>query len=272
MKNVVGRGKKTMKRKNKQTGAKAIKIFFLGTNGWYDTETGNTICILLDTEKAYIILDAGDGLYKADRYITDTKKPIYLFLSHFHLDHISGLHVLDKFKFPQGLTVCFSQGGKSILDAIIRQPYTIAFSDLGLQVNFKELVEGRPEGFPFGLAAKELKHSSKCFGYRFEVGNKTISFCTDTGYCDSALELSKDADLLIAECSLRHGQKSDGWPHLAPEDAARLAKEAGARKLALVHFDARNYKTLKERDETQAYAENIFKNVIAAKDGMTIEL
>ncbi|MEK7333592.1 MAG: ribonuclease Z, partial [Nitrospirota bacterium] len=60
-----------------------MKITFLGTNGWYDTATGNTICILVETERYDIILDAGNGLYKADRYISN-KKPVYLFLSHFH--------------------------------------------------------------------------------------------------------------------------------------------------------------------------------------------
>jgi len=36
-----------------------MKITFLGTNGWYDTDCGNTICTLLETTKAYILLDAG---------------------------------------------------------------------------------------------------------------------------------------------------------------------------------------------------------------------
>ncbi len=73
-----------------------MKITFLGTNGWYDTSTGNTICILVETDKYNIVLDAGNGLYKIDRYIS-SEKPVYLFLSHFHLDHIIGLHILGKF-------------------------------------------------------------------------------------------------------------------------------------------------------------------------------
>jgi len=55
-----------------------MKVIFLGTNGWYDTKTGNTPCVLIDTKTHYIILDAGDGIYKLDKYIT-TQKPIYLF-------------------------------------------------------------------------------------------------------------------------------------------------------------------------------------------------
>ena len=93
-----------------------IKVIFLGTNGWYDTKTGNTICTLIETEDYFIILDAGNGLHKIDQYITSTsKKPIYLFLSHFHLDHIVGLHILSKFNFSQGIRTYGQMGTKNIL-------------------------------------------------------------------------------------------------------------------------------------------------------------
>jgi ribonuclease BN (tRNA processing enzyme) len=77
-----------------------MQIIFLGTNGWFDSPTGSTICTLINTESCHIILDAGNGIYKADRYIQDDL-PVYIFLSHFHLDHIEGLHVLNKFSFPR---------------------------------------------------------------------------------------------------------------------------------------------------------------------------
>ena len=38
-----------------------MKIIFLGTIGWYDTETGNTVCTLIETKREFIILDAGSG-------------------------------------------------------------------------------------------------------------------------------------------------------------------------------------------------------------------
>ena len=46
-----------------------MKVTFLGTNGWYASDTGNTVSILIETENFYIILDAGDGIYKIDTYI-----------------------------------------------------------------------------------------------------------------------------------------------------------------------------------------------------------
>ena len=43
-----------------------MQIIFLGTNGWYDSPTGSTICTLISSEKYHIFLDAGNGIYKAD--------------------------------------------------------------------------------------------------------------------------------------------------------------------------------------------------------------
>lgn len=51
-----------------------MKIIFLGTNGWYDTKTGNTICTLIETDNEYIILDAGNGIYKIDKYIKKIRR------------------------------------------------------------------------------------------------------------------------------------------------------------------------------------------------------
>ena len=41
-----------------------MEITFLGTNGWFDTHTGATSCVFLDTKDCYIILDCGSGFYK----------------------------------------------------------------------------------------------------------------------------------------------------------------------------------------------------------------
>ncbi len=79
-----------------------MRIVFLGTNGWYDTATGNTVSIFIDSSGYTVILDAGNGLWRPDRY-ADFNKPAYLFLSHFHLDHVAGLHVINKFVFRKGL-------------------------------------------------------------------------------------------------------------------------------------------------------------------------
>ena len=50
-----------------------MKATFLGTNGWYDTTTGNTVCILIETEKYDMVLDAGNGIHKLDSYVSGRK-------------------------------------------------------------------------------------------------------------------------------------------------------------------------------------------------------
>jgi len=247
-----------------------FKVKFLGTNGWYTTSTGNTLCVFCETPSSYIVLDAGNGIKDIDKYITDDTKPVYIFLSHFHIDHIEGLHILAKFKFPQGITICCASPGKEILNKLIMQPYTVPFSNLKTKVHVKELDEGVYDSFPFKLTVKELVHSAKCLGYRFEEEGKVLSFCTDTGYCESALLLAKGANLLITECGLKSGEVNPSWPHMNPEDAAKLAKESGAKKLVLAHFDADNYKSIEERDFAEKCAEKIFPESTASKDGMEI--
>ena len=247
-----------------------MKVVFLGTNGWYDTETGNTVCTLVETDNYYIILDAGNGIYKVNRYISN-RKPIYLFLSHFHLDHIAGLHILNKFSFDQGMRIYGQVGTKDILDTIITEPYTVPFAKLPFKVEVYELPEGL-HNIPFLVKCKFLLHSSKCLGFRFELDGKIITYCPDTGICENAIELAEDADLLITECFFKMGQRNAEWPHLNPEDAAQIAKEAKAKKLALLHFDANIYKTIQDRKQAQEKARETFNNTLAALDNMQIEI
>ena len=247
-----------------------MKIVFLGTNGWYDTETGNTTCTLIETEDYFIVLDAGNGLHKIDQYIRN-KKPIYLFLSHFHLDHIVGLHILNRFNFSQGMCIYGQVGTKNILNTIINKPYTVPIDKLPFKVNIYELSEGVHK-IPFLVKCLFLQHSSKCLGFRFEVQNKVISYCADTKICKNAVELAKNADMLITECSFGPGQYNKKWPHLNPEAAAKIAKEADAKKLVLVHFDASIYQTLQKRKGAGKKAAEIFNNVVVAFDNMGVEV
>jgi ribonuclease BN (tRNA processing enzyme) len=250
-----------------------LRVIFLGTNGWYDTPMGNTICTLIRTKDYEIILDAGNGFYKIDQYINplEEKRPVYLFLSHFHLDHIVGLHTLNKFEFSRGLTICGPKGTRKILETIINQPFTAPLSQMPFSTSICELPEGHKE-LPFMVIAKPLVHVSYTLGYRIEIEGKVISYCPDTGYCENAVELSKSADLIIAECAYGSGQSCESWPHLNPESAACIAREAGAKQLALTHFDAEIYRSFEERKNAQTVAREIFRNTLATVDGMEIEI
>ncbi|NPU86208.1 MAG: MBL fold metallo-hydrolase [Syntrophaceae bacterium] len=249
-----------------------MDIHFLGTNGWYDTETGNTICTLIRTDHWEILLDAGYGIAKADRYLAaEPENSTVLLLSHFHLDHVAGLHTLAKFRFPKGLIIAGPDGSRQTLNVLVNAPFTIPLADLSYPVDVLELPDdlGR---IPFPLLALPLRHTGITLGFRIEAEGLTVAYCPDTGYCENALSLARGADLLIAECAYRSGQGNEDWPHLNPETAARIALEAGARRLVLVHFEAWTYPTFRERDESEAAARRIFAETLAARDDMLLSL
>jgi len=244
-----------------------MKAVFLGTNGWYSTSSGNTSCILIDSEKYYVVLDAGDGIYKLEEYIK-TEKPIIIFLSHLHLDHIIGFHVFSKFRFNQNVKIYGYEGIKNGLK-IISHPYTAPFNELPLKTEVYDLKEGKYSQ-PFPFTCKLLVHADSCLGYRLELDNRVIAYCTDTGICKSIYELSMNADLLLAECSLKPGHAEKGWPHLRPEDAASIARDSNVGRLVLTHFDASIYKSIEERKYAEAIAKKLFKKTITAFDGLEI--
>jgi len=96
-------------------------------------------------------------------------------------------------------------------------------------------VYGLSEGLrniPFLVECKYLFHSSRCLGCRFEFDGKILTYIPDTGICKNAIELAENADLLIAECSFKIGQCNVEWQHLNPENIVKIAKEAGAKKIA----------------------------------------
>lgn len=244
----------------------------LGSSGWYDSPAGATTCFLVETKDRYILLDAGLGLAKADAYLTNPDKPVLLLLSHLHLDHLYGVHVLVKFRFKHGLTIAGHAGFAEPFRRLAAEPYTVPLDKLPYPVELAELREGDNSGVLPGLTAAPLQHSIPCWGYRVEADGKVLTFCTDTGKTDNAVGLARGADLFITECSHSPGHEDSGWGHLNPADAAGLAKAAQAKRLLLAHFTTYNYPAPERRAEAAAAARAVFPNTDFALDGMQIAM
>ncbi|MEH2060889.1 MAG: ribonuclease Z [Nostoc sp.] len=73
-----------------------------------------------------------------------------------------------------------------------------------------------------------------------EIGRK-IAYCTDTIYCDGAVELAHDADVLIHEATFAHQDADMAFQrlHSTTTMAAQTALAAGARRLIMSHFSPR---------------------------------
>ena len=162
------------------------------------------------------------------------------------MDHIIGLHTLNKIRCFKTLHIFGPSGSKKILRKFIDSPFTMPLAHLPYPVDIHELPREQ-KILPFPVDAKPLLHSSLTLGFRIEIDGRVISYCPDTGYCENAVLLSKNADLLIAECAYKSGQKSHKWPHLNPETAAKIAKDAQAKRLALFILTPlfiKNYRTV----------------------------
>ncbi len=246
-----------------------MKITFLGTNGWYDTETGNTSCVFVETDACYIIFDAGFGFRKV-RDLISPDKPVFLFISHLHLDHLIGLHTLPLFRFKQGIDIYVGHRADKLLRGFLKRPFTSP--PLLLKTKLRLHVLDGNTRFPFDFEMRRLRHSVPCYGYRVGYRGKAVAYCTDTGECPNLSRLACGADLLITECSMAPGDRSPKIFHLTPEAAARTARGAGVKRLALFHFDPENYPEPGSRKKAEDAARKIFPNTVAANDGIEIVL
>ncbi len=254
-----------------------MRIIFLGTNGWYSSPTGDTPCILIDAKDQYIILDAGNGIYKLENYIKEGK-PILMFISHFHIDHVSGLHTLAKFDFKQGIDVYVGRGRTKDFETLVNPPFTVGYKpkpenvfNLKTAIRLRELSEDG-QHIPFRATAVKQHHAYVDHGYRIELDGKIIAYTGDCGFTNSFKKLAQDADVLICECSNKKTENPDNWGHLDPIQAATLAHESSVGQLILTHFGAHLYTSLEDRKWAENEAKKIFTQTIAAMDGMEFNL
>ncbi len=70
---------------------------------------------------------------------------------------------------------------------------------------------------------------------------QTFAFVMDTAWCEAAVSLASDADLLVCEATFLSSEQDHAvrYGHLTAREAGRLAAEAGVRRLVLSHFSAR---------------------------------
>lgn len=118
------------------------------------------------------------------------------------------------------------------------------------------------------------------FVYRVEMGGKSVVYATDTeGYVGGDQRLvnfAKGATLLIHDSQYMHPDyvkgkiTVQGYGHSTVDMAAEVAKQAGVGNLALFHYDPQyNDSVILEMEKR---AKSIFKNSMAAYEGLSIEL
>ncbi len=100
------------------------------------------------------------------------------------------------------------------------------------------------------------------------VKGKKVVYAADTRPVQSTLAAARDADLLIHDSSYasEDAELARSRMHSTAEEAAKIAKRAGAKRLLLTHLSAR-YKNVNAHLKE---SRRIFRNTDVAEDGMRI--
>jgi ribonuclease Z len=104
---------------------------------------------------------------------------------------------------------------------------------------------------------------------------RVLAVCGDSRPCDAAVELARDADLLVHEATFGEGRREMAVArgHSTAAEAAGVARCAGVRRLVLTHFSARYQAGGGETiDDLLAEARAVFPATEAAHDLLTVEV
>ncbi|MDZ7958558.1 MAG: ribonuclease Z [Aulosira sp. DedQUE10] len=107
-----------------------------------------------------------------------------------------------------------------------------------------------------------------------EIGRK-IAYCTDTVFCEGAVELAQDADVLIHEATFAHQDAEMAFQrlHSTSTMAAQTALAAQAHRLIMTHFSPRYAPgNVLELKDLLKEARAIFPNTDMAHDFMVYDV
>jgi len=139
---------------------------------------------------------------------------------------------------------------------------------------------------PSGPIYAELKQGKKVFlkdgrsfdGKEFSGPPKkgeSFVYCTDTIFCDSAISLSRNADLLVHESTFSSADEKMAYEklHSTTIMAAKTALLSNTKKLIITHLSPRyTKKSVITPMDLLKEAQEIFTNTHLAKDFLTVEI
>ena len=100
---------------------------------------------------------------------------------------------------------------------------------------------------------------------------RRVVYTGDTRPCAATVEAARQADLLVHEATFadEEAERARETGHSTASEAARVAADAAALRLALTHFSARYSRDAGDLDRE---AKRIFANTMVARDGMELEV
>lgn len=102
---------------------------------------------------------------------------------------------------------------------------------------------------------------------------RSIAYCTDTAYTDTARALASDVDLLIHEATYADdfADMARARKHSTIRQAATIAKDAGALQFVATHFSTR-YEFPRMLRQMEKEGREVFPDLVMAEDLMKVEV
>jgi ribonuclease BN (tRNA processing enzyme) len=243
-----------------------MRVEFLGSGGYFANGRRHTACVMLP--EPGVIFDAGSGLYRVRGRLKT--RLLHIFLSHAHLDHITGLTALLGPLLQKQIDNVRVYGRPETLESVEHHLFAEAVFPVrpGVQLvplAAEHIVPGQGRVRHVGLA-----HPGGSVGYRVDWPDRSLAYITDTTVDGTYTDFVRGVDLLLHECYFPD-ERADfarltGHSHTTP--VVELAKSAGVGKLVLVHIDP-------EREDDDpidiAVARAVFLNTIVADDLMQVD-
>ncbi|MCB0260360.1 MAG: MBL fold metallo-hydrolase [Calditrichaeota bacterium] len=172
-----------------------IKIKFWGVRGSIPTPGphtirygGNTSCVEINFPGVpRFIIDAGSGIRELGKELLLIQEPVksYIFLSHFHWDHIQGLPFFKAAFKPVNHFVIFGCDEPDVdLTKIISMQmnpiyFPVAVDDMAARIEFRTIKEERFEVDGVTVQTQFMNHPGYTLGYRFNYQGKSVVYISD---------------------------------------------------------------------------------------------
>jgi phosphoribosyl 1,2-cyclic phosphodiesterase len=237
-----------------------------------------------------IVFDIGTGLrFWGEKLPQDGSFHGSALVTHLHWDHVQGLPFFVPIDRPGATFDVYGptpDNGDNMEDALcnfMQPPYfPIRPTDLRGDIRFHDVND---EEFKIGRArvlSRLVPHLGPTNGYRVDWDGFTVAYISDhqapkglDTVAEAALELADGVDLLIHDAQYTDDdwEKKSHWGHCTVDYAVLVAKEAGAKRLALFHHDPAHgddiLDKLLERATAGAKGTSVAE-VISASEGTTV--
>jgi ribonuclease BN (tRNA processing enzyme) len=245
-----------------------------------------------------LIIDLGTGLralgQQLDSSLTATGAPLRAnaLLSHLHYDHVLGIPFFAPMRHADAVVDVYgpAQEDARLEDALasmVRPPFfPIHMAQFEGSFRFHDLA-GTDEFAIGGMKVKvrPVAHIGRNLGFRLEADGHVLTYLSDhqapLDLCSvesEVLELCDGADLLLHDAQYTEAEfaRVPHWGHSTANYAVHVARESGAKRLALFHHDPSHTDEAIDRmlDEAQrrAAASSPGLEVEAAREGATVVL